>query len=196
MSFRLAGLPACAPRSGNAFSRWLGRAVFRLGGWTMAGDFPDERRLVIIIAPHSSGWDAVWGIVAKIALGVHIEFMAKAELFGGPLGWFLRRIGAVPVNRASPHGVVDQAVERVRSGDPIWFLLAPEGTRRRVEHWKTGFWHIARDAGVPVLCAYFHYPTRTIGIGPVMHMTSDLKGDMAKVREYYKPWMGKHRDTT
>jgi len=78
----------------------------------------------------------------------------------------------------------------------MWFVLAPEGTRKRVENWKSGFWHIARDANVPVVCAYFHYPTKTIGIGAVMHMTTNLKADMAMVRDYYRPWIGKHRGTT
>jgi 1-acyl-sn-glycerol-3-phosphate acyltransferase len=196
MSFRLAGLPAGAPRTGNAFTRWIGRTVLRLGGWTMAGDFPDERKLVILAAPHSSAWDAVWGLAAKIGLGIHIDFIGKQELFRGPLGWFLRRVGAIPVDRARAHGVVDAIVERFAQSETMWFVLAPEGTRKRVEHWKTGFWHIARDAGVPVVCAYFHYPERTIGIGPLMCMTGNLKADMAKVRAFYRPWMGKNRGTT
>jgi len=196
MSFQLAGTPPLTPRSGNAFTRWLGRTVLRLGGWTMAGAFPDEHKLVIIAAPHSSAWDAVWGIAAKLAMGLRIVFIGKQELFRGPLGWFLRRLGAVPVDRARAHGVVDQVVAQLDAAETMWFVLAPEGTRKRVEHWKTGFWHIARDAGVPVVCAYFHYPEKTIGIGPMMHMTADLKGDMARIREFYKPWVGKNRGTT
>jgi len=196
MSFRLAGLPPGAPRIGNAFTRWFGRTVLRLGGWTMEGDFPDLPKLVILAAPHSSGWDAVWGMAAKVAMGLRIVVIGKQELFRGPLGWLLRRLGAVPVDRARAHGVVDVVVERFEQSETMWFVLAPEGTRKRVERWKSGFWHIARDADVPVLCAYFHYPTRTIGIGPVMHMTGDLKGDMARVRAYYRPWIGKNRGTT
>ncbi len=184
------------PRTGNPFTRWLGSTVLRLGGWTMEGDFPDERKLVILAAPHSSAWDAVWGLAAKVAMGIRIVVIGKQELFRGPLGWLLRQFGAVPVDRAKAHGVVDSVVERFEQSDMMWFVLAPEGTRKRVERWKTGFWHVARDANVPVLCAYFHYPTKTIGIGPVLHMTADLKADMARVREYYKPWIGKNRGTT
>ncbi|HEY2344718.1 MAG TPA: 1-acyl-sn-glycerol-3-phosphate acyltransferase [Xanthomonadaceae bacterium] len=195
MSFRLASVPAWMPRTGNAFSRWFGRTVLRLGGWTMEGDFPDERKLVILAAPHSSAWDAVWGLAAKVAMGIRIVVIGKQELFRGPLGWLLRRFGAVPVDRAKAHGVVDEVVGRFEQSDMMWFVLAPEGTRKRVERWKTGFWHVARDANVPVLCAYFHYPTKTIGIGPVMHMTGDLKADMRRVREYYRPWVGKNRGT-
>jgi 1-acyl-sn-glycerol-3-phosphate acyltransferase len=195
MSFRLAGLPACAPRTGNRFTRWFGRSVLRLGGWTMAGDFPDARKMVILAAPHSSAWDAVWGLAAKVALGIRIVVIGKQELFRGPLGWLLRWFGAIPVDRAKAHGVVDMVAARFAESEAMWFVLAPEGTRRRVDHWKTGFWHIARDADVPVLCAYFHYPERTIGIGPLMRMSGNLKADMAMIREFYKPWVGKNRGT-
>lgn len=195
MSFRLAGLPDCALRSGNRFSRWIGRTVLRLGGWTMTGDFPDERKMVILVAPHSSAWDAVWGLAAKVALGLRIVVIGKQELFRWPLGWLLRRFGAIPVDRAKAHGVVEMVAERFAQAQTMWFILAPEGTRKRVEHWKTGFWHIACRADVPVLCAYFHYPDRTIGIGPLLRMSGNLKADMARIREIYRPWIGKNRGT-
>ena len=195
MAFRLAGLPACTPRTGNRFTRWIGRTVLRLGGWTMAGDFPDVAKMVILAAPHSSGWDAVWGLAAKVAMGIRIVVIGKQELFRGPLGWLLRRFGAIPVDRARAHGVVEMVAEQFAQSDTMWFVLAPEGTRKRVERWKTGFWHIALAADVPVVCAYFHYPERTIGIGPAMRMSGNLKTDMAMVREFYKPWIGKNRGT-
>lgn len=196
MTFRVAGVPTTVSRSGNAITRWIGRTILRLGGWTMAGDFPDLPKLMIIAAPHSSAWDAVWGLAAKLAMGAHIVFMGKQELFRGPIGWFLRRMGAIPVDRARAHGVVDAIVERFQRADHMWFVLAPEGTRKRVQNWKSGFWHVARDAGVPVLCVYFDYPQKTIGIGEVFETTSDMKSDMARIRAYYRPFVGKHRDTT
>ncbi|SDD66891.1 lysophospholipid acyltransferase family protein [Aquimonas voraii] len=188
-------LPDCAPRRGGAFTRWLARSALRLGGWRVRGEFPSEHRLMIIVAPHSSGWDAVWGLLVRIALGVDISFMAKAELFSGPIGWVLRRLGGFPVNRSSSAGVVEQVAERYRSRETLWVALAPEGTRRRVEHWKSGFWRIARAAEVPVLCVYFHYPEKVIGIGPLLRMTDSLDDDMARIREYYRPWIGKNRGT-
>lgn len=188
-------LPDCAPRRGGSFTRWLARGALRLGGWQMRGEFPSEHRLMIIVAPHSSGWDAIWGLLMKIALGVDIAFMAKAELFRGPIGWVLRRLGGFPVNRSSTAGVVEQVAERYRSRGTLWVALAPEGTRRRVEQWKSGFWRIARAAEVPVLCVYFHYPEKVIGIGPLLQMSESLDEDMARIREYYRPWMGKNRGT-
>ena len=136
---RVPAMPPQAPRDGNRFTRWLGRAILRAGGWTISGDWPDLPRLVVIAAPHSSGWDAVWGLAAKLAMGVDIAFIAKAELFRGPLGWLLRRFGGLPVNRSAPGGIVEQTADRIRRSERMWFVLAPEGTRRRVEHWKTGF---------------------------------------------------------
>lgn len=188
-------LPPCAPRFGNAFSRWVGRSVLRLCGWRVAGEFPDVPRMVLVIAPHSSFWDGILGIAGMLALGVRIEFMIKAELFRGPLGWFLRWVGGVPINRSRAHGAVQQAVARFKREGSTWILIAPEGTRRRVEHWKTGFWHIARAADVPVFCTYFHYPARTMGLGVLMQPTDDVDADMARLRQWYLPFVGKNRGT-
>lgn len=195
MGTRIPAPPPHAPRDGNAFTRWVGRSVLRLGGWTIAGDFPDRPKIVLIAAPHSSGWDAVWGLAVKLAMGVEIAFLAKAELFRGPLGWLLRGLGGIPVDRARAHGAVEQAVASIRAAERMWFVLAPEGTRKRVEHWKSGFWHIARAAGVPVFCAWFHYPDRTVGLGELFELTSDMDADMARIRAYYAPFVGKHRGT-
>ncbi|MFY2762676.1 lysophospholipid acyltransferase family protein [Arenimonas sp. MALMAid1274] len=193
---RVPVLPPNAPRNGTAFGRWIGRSVLRLGGWTITGDWPDLPRLVVIAAPHSSGWDAVWGLAAKLAMGVDITFIAKAELFRGPLGWLLRRFGGRPVDRSAPGGIVDQTAAQIREAPRMWFVLAPEGTRRRVEHWKTGFWKIARRAQVPVFCAWFHYPDRTIGLGPLLETSDDYDADMARIRALYRPYEGKNRGTT
>jgi 1-acyl-sn-glycerol-3-phosphate acyltransferase len=195
MALELAHVPAGAPRAGGAFARWLGRTVLRLGGWRVTGAFPDVPRAMIIAAPHSSMWDAVWGLAAKLAMGLHVEFMAKQEAFFWPLGAILRALGGFPVDRRAATGVVDQLIERVHSRDRLWMVIAPEGTRRRVERWKTGFWKIAMAANLPVVCVTFHYPDKTIGIGPTVTMSGDLERDMATLREFYRPFQGKHRGT-
>ena len=105
---RIPSMPPSAPRTGNRFTRWIGRSILRLGGWTIAGDWPDVPRMVVIAAPHSSGWDAVWGLAAKVALGVEITFIAKAELFWGPLGWLLRKFGGA--HGRPKRGFTDEAV--------------------------------------------------------------------------------------
>ncbi|NDK39732.1 acyltransferase [Pseudoxanthomonas gei] len=179
----------------NRFTRWLGRTALRLGGWRVVGPIPDLAKAVLIVAPHSSNWDGIWGMAAKIALGLQVRVLGKAQLFWWPLGPLLRRLGAIPVNRSSPKGTVEQAVAIIEKFDRIWFTLTPEGTRKRVEHWKTGFWKIARAADVPIVMAYFHYPEKTIGIGQVFLTSDSLEHDMARIREWYRPWQGRNRDT-
>ena len=190
-------LPPNAPRvRPNAFTRWLGRTVLRLGGWHMVGAFPDLPRVVLIAAPHSSNWDGIWGFAAKLALGVEIQVLGKDSLFRVPvLGAVLRHMGVIPVDRSAAHGVVEQAAAMIRRADKIWFALAPEGTRKPVERWKTGFWKIARAADVPVLPAYFHYPDKVIGIGPLFQPGDDMAADIARLRAWYRPWQGKHHGT-
>jgi 1-acyl-sn-glycerol-3-phosphate acyltransferase len=188
-------LPPSAPRKPGRFGRWLGRSILRLGGWRVRGEFPDRPQLVILAAPHSSGWDAVWGLAVKLALGIDVHFVGKAELFHGPLGWLLRTLGGIPVDRHAPHGVVGQMAARFATSPVFWLALAPEGTRRRVQRWRTGFWHIARAAGAPVVCAYFHYPEKVIGIGQVFELSDDMDADMARIHEFYRPWQGKLRGT-
>ena len=177
------------------FSRWLGRTILRLGGWRVTGTFPDIPRLVLIAAPHSSNWDGIWGMAAKMALGFDARILGKDSLFWWPLSVVLRRLGVIPLDRSKPQGVVEQSIELIRQSPQLWFALAPEGTRKPVQQWKAGFLNIAHAAGVPVLMAYFHYPDRTIGIGPLFHTTGDLPADMAAIRAWYRPWQGKNRGT-
>lgn len=190
-------LPPSVPRvKPNAFTRWLGRSVLRLGGWRVVGEFPDTARLVLIGAPHSSNWDGVWAFGAKMALGLDVRILGKDSLFRIPvLGFVLKRLGVMPVVRDVASGVVEQAVAVLRRSDRFWYGIAPEGTRRRVERWKTGFWKIAHGAGVPILPIYLHYPERTIGVGPLFWPSDDMAADMRALREWYRPWIGKRRGT-
>ena len=160
----------------------------------MAGEFPDVPRAVLIAAPHSSWWDGVWGLLLKVGVGANIHFMGKQELFSGPLGGLLRKLGGMPVDRAAAKGVVEQMVEQLQHRDQLWLGIAPEGTRKPVKRWRSGFWHIAHDAGVPIVTAWFNYPDKTIGIGPLFHTSDDMEADLARLRTYYEPFRGKHRN--
>ncbi|HEX7989963.1 MAG TPA: lysophospholipid acyltransferase family protein [Stenotrophomonas sp.] len=189
-------VPAAVPqRKGAAFSRWLGRSVLRLGGWHIRGPVPDLAKAVVIAAPHSSNWDGLWGLAAKMALGLEARILGKDKLFWWPLSLVLRRMGVVPLDRSSPQGTVGQAVAMIRDSEQIWYALAPEGTRKPVTEWKGGFLKIARMADVPIIPAYFHYPEKVIGFGPVFHTTGDDVADMAAVRQWYRQWMGRNRGT-
>lgn len=188
-------LSAHAPRSGgNAFSRAFGRAVLRLGGWRMVGNWPEVDKVVVIVAPHSSAWDAIWGIAAKVGMGLGLVFIGKKEAFWGPVGWLLRKFGGVPVDRSAPGGIVDQVATQIRQADRMWFVLAPEGTRRKVETWKTGFWKIARRADVPVFCVGFNYADKTIRLDQLVTLTDDMDADLKRIRALFSHYQGKHRN--
>lgn len=179
--------PRIPRRPPSRFGRWLGRTVLRLGGWRMVGAFPDVPRAVLIGAPHSSNWDGIWGFAAVLALGIDIKVLGKDTLFRVPvLGTVLRRLGVIPVDRSRPQGIVEQAIAMLHGAERMWFGIAPEGTRKPVERWKSGFWKIARGAGVPVVPAYFHYGDKTIGIGPVLPLSEDMQGDLERIRAWYR----------
>ena len=183
-------MPQFAQDGSSRFCAWL----LRRCGWSVRGTFPDVPRLVLIAAPHSSWWDGVWGLLVKVATGADISFMGKRELFRGPLGWLLRRLGGIPIERSAAHGVVEQMVAKFAASPKLWLGIAPEGTRKRVTKWRSGFWHIARDAGVPIFPIAFDYATHSIVLGPLFEPSADLEGDLAKLRAWYAPFHGKCRD--
>lgn len=189
----LSPLPPHVPQLRPSHWRRACAHVLAASGWGIGGELPDVPRLVLIAAPHTSWWDGVWGLLMKIALGIDIAFMAKRELFRGPLGWALRRLGGMPIERSAAHGVVDQMSERMRHSEKLWLGIAPEGTRRRVARWKTGFWQIAHATGVPILPVAFDYPSKTIVIGPLFTLSDDVDADIAALRAFYAPYRGKYR---
>ena len=189
-------LPPNAPRMPrNRFIESLGRAILRAFGWRMVGGFPDIPKAVVIAAPHSSNWDGLLGFGAKFGMGVKLSILGKDALIRIPLlGRILRWQGVIPVDRSAPHGVVGQAAQAIRDADRMWYAIAPEGTRRWVERWKPGFWHIARNAGVPVIPAYFDYANKVIGIGPPFQLSDDMHADIARIQRWYKPYKGRNHD--
>lgn len=173
--------------------RKIFRGIVRISGWRLEGELPDVPKAVLIAAPHSSWWDGFHGLLFKIALGADIHFMAKRELFRGPQGLLLQKLGGIPIERCVAHGVTAQMVARLRAREKLWLGIAPEGTRRRVAQWKAGFWYIARGAGVPIVPVYFDYLRRVIGVGPLFTTSADRDADVAALRAFYAPYRGKHR---
>jgi len=185
-------LPPAMPKLADTWRRRWCRGILRLAGWSLVGRFPDTPKLVLIAAPHSSWWDGIWGLLVKAAIGADVHFMGKQELFRGPLGALLVKLGGIPIDRGSAQGVVEQMTRRFAEHDTLWLGIAPEGTRRHVEKWKSGFWRIAHDAGVPVFPVAFHYPDKTIHLGPLFDTTDDMAADTARLRAWYAPFQGKH----
>lgn len=165
--------------------RWFGSFVLRILGWRAEGHFPDVPKLVVIAAPHSSNWDFVIGIALVMKLGIRVRFIGKAELFRPPLGWLLRWMGGVPVDRRQPGGVVDAIVALFQRSPALVLGIAPEGTRRAGAEWKTGFYRIALAAGVPVVPGFFDWSRKTVGLLPAMKPTGDAERDLATLRAQY-----------
>ena len=185
-------MPQLPSSFGARFCRW----VFRVCGWRFVGELPDVPKLVAIAAPHSSNWDVIWGLLFKIGWRLEITFIGKREAFFWPIGPILKHFGGIPINRQAAQGLVGEMARLFAAHDKLWLALAPEGTRKKVKKWKSGFLRIAREAGVPILPAYFHYPEKTIGVGPLFYPSGDIEADMTRIREFYAPWQGKNRGTT
>jgi len=180
------------PRRGNALTRIIARAILRLFGWRVDGTFPNLPRFVIIAAPHTSNWDFPVGVLAKYAIGIRVSFLGKDSLFRPPLGWLMRWLGGQPVDRTHPHGLVEQTAEAMRRAERFVLVIAPEGTRRRVARWKSGFYRVASTVGVPIVPGFFDYGTRTIGFGPPLWPSGDEDADLAALRAFYRDKQGRH----
>lgn len=180
------------PRRGNALTHAWGRAVFAAIGWRIEGIVPDMPHAVVIVAPHTAAWDLIVGLAAKTALGIDLRWLGKHTIFRPPLGMLLRWLGGTPVNRASPLGVVDQAIALFKQNERLFLGLSPEGTRRRVDAWKTGFHRIATGAGVPIVTVALDYRTRTVRIGSAYEPTGDADTDVAALRGRFTAAMGRY----
>jgi 1-acyl-sn-glycerol-3-phosphate acyltransferase len=188
-------IPPQAPLLNSRFWPWLMRSLLRLSGWRLLGQLPDVPKVIIIGAPHSSYWDGIWGLMMKIGLGININVMIKREVLDGPLGIILRPIGLIPINRSAALNVVGQMVERFQTHEKMWLGITPEGTRKKVQQWKSGFLRIANDAHVPIQPVFIDYPTKTFTLGPLVHASADPEADMAAIRALFRPYRGKHRNT-
>jgi len=187
-------LPAQAPSLPD--SRWkrLCRWAILRSGWRIVGELPNLPKLILIGAPHSSYWDGVWGLLMKSAIGLDLSVMIKREVLNGPFGPVVRRLGMIPIDRSAATNVVDQMVARFASHETMWLGITPEGTRKPVKQWKSGFLRIARASGVPIQPIFIDYPTKTFTIGPLVQATDDLDADMARIRALFVGYHGKHRD--
>ena len=165
----------------SVLAKWILRAF----GWRLVGELPKVKKYVIIVAPHTSNWDFFIFVMVKFAFRIKVVFIGKHTIFVGPFDWILRSLGGLPVNRDGAHNVVGQIVNEFENRNEMIFVLSPEGTRSYREHWKSGFYHIARKANVPVLTAFLDTNTKNLGWGPVFEMSDDKNADLKKIAEFY-----------
>lgn len=172
--------------------RRLARLALGLRGWRLSGEAPDLPRYVIIFGPHTCNWDFLLGMLAARGYGIRASWLGKSTIFRRPVAGALRRLGGIPVHRDRHDGIVAQAVEAFSGADSMVLGLTPEGTRRRTPGWKSGFYHIAAGAGVPIVLASMDRPSRRIAIGPAFAPSGDLRRDMEIVRAFYAGAQGIH----
>jgi 1-acyl-sn-glycerol-3-phosphate acyltransferase len=172
--------------------RWLARFFFLCTGWKAEGQRPAVDRYVVIAAPHTSNWDFIYTLALAFIFRINAQIMMKDAWFRGPVGPLFRWLGALPVDRTRSRNVVAQSVEAFQTATRMVLVVPPSGTRRRVQYWKTGFYHIAREAGVPIALGFLDYGRKVGGFGPLFHPTGDIERDMTAIGEFYRPISGKY----
>ncbi|WP_243304874.1 1-acyl-sn-glycerol-3-phosphate acyltransferase [Geothrix oryzisoli] len=166
--------------------RALGRAYLRLGGWRIEGAFPEELKFVTIVAPHTSNWDFVVGVAVVFALELRVSWLGKHSLFQTPLKRFFLWLGGIPVNRQVRHGVVDTCVKAFEGVPARLLALAPEGTRKGVSQWRSGFYAISTTAKVPLFPVGFDFRDHVIRLMPVFRPDGNLDLDLPRIQALFK----------
>ncbi|AGA79583.1 1-acyl-sn-glycerol-3-phosphate acyltransferase [Echinicola vietnamensis DSM 17526] len=176
----------------------LSRLVFWLTGWKVKGNFPEGLKKAVMVAiPHTSNWDLLYARAAFYILDVPVRFTIKKEVMMGPLGWFIRGLGGMSIDRKRIAGKRKQTyteamIELIKSSDELVMMVTPEGTRSYAKRWKTGFYHVADGAGVPIVIGFLDYKKKHAGIGPVIYPNGDLEGQMEEIKAFGRNVTGKY----
>ncbi len=175
--------------------RWLwqraAKHTLNLFGWSLVADLPPVQKYLLIGAHHTSNWDFPLVLLMMAALGLRLHWVGKDSLFKSPQGWLMRWLGGIPVERGAKKNFVGQIVDLYNERKEIVITIAPEGTRSPVDHWKTGFYHIAVGAKVPIALGYLDYGTKTCGVGGYFYPTGDIESDLKKLQHFYADKKGK-----
>ena len=169
----------------------LAKIILLIGGWRAVGNAPDIDKYILIAAPHTSNWDLLLLLCFGALFNIRVSWMGKHTLFKPPHGWFLKAVGGIPVDRRSKHDVVAQTVSLIEARDRVVIAIPPEGTRSRAEYWKSGFYHIAHAAKVPIVITFLDYASKQGGFGPVIDSSGSPTEVMDKMREFYKGISGR-----
>jgi 1-acyl-sn-glycerol-3-phosphate acyltransferase len=166
-------------------------ALFILG-WKTKGKMPDIKKFILVAAPHSSNWDFVYFLLIIFKFQIPVHWMAKESMFVWPFKGFLKRLGGIPINRSKRGNVVADMVDTIGQADRLIITIAPSGTREKVTQWKTGFYQIASQANIPIVCGFVDYKLKTGGIGPVILPTGDMDADMKTIKVFYTDKFGRY----
>ena len=180
----------------NTLLRGFSVAFLKLTGWKVEGSLPPQAtKSVFIAAPHTSNWDLPYTLMVAFALRLNPYWMGKHTIFKAPFGPLMRWLGGIAVNREQANNLVAASAQAIRDADgPLQLIVPPEGTRSKTRYWKTGFYHIARTADVPIIMAYMDYAAKRSGLGPLFEPTGDIEADMNAIKAFYAPFKGKNAD--
>jgi len=148
----------------------------------------------MIAAPHTTNWDLPITLALTFVFRIKVYWMGKDTIFRWPFGTLMKWLGGIPVDRSKTHNIVEQSVSAFQKNDHLVMIVPPEGTRKKVRYWKTGFYHIAHGAGVPIVLGYLDYARKTGGIGPVVWPSGDIDADMKIIQTFYAGITGKYPD--
>ena len=176
----------------SAFTRWFGRTLLKLMGWQVEGRFPDERRLVVAGAPHTSNWDFVIAMGVVMALDVKAHWLAKHSIFKFPFKQLFLALGGIPLDRSNTKGVAQQTADRILECDEIIVGIMPEGTRSKVDKWKSGFLRIARAAQCPVMLVSLDFQHKRAKLGDMIEPREDTEQQLVEIKEYFRQFRPRH----
>lgn len=174
-------------------AKLLSKLFFKITGWKLNGNLmPDQRRSVMVAAPHTSNWDFIYARAAFYLMDAPIRFTIKKEFMRFPFGGLLRSMGAIPIDRSKNTRMVDAMIRIFdETPDDICVMVTPEGTRKYQPRWRRGFYYVAQGAGVPIVLGYLDYAKKEAGIGPSIVPSGDIEADMEKIMAFYRTKTGK-----
>lgn len=174
--------------------RWAAIMTLKAGGWKAVGTLPTVDKYVGIAAPHTSNWDFIWTICIALKLRVKVFWMGKHTLFKGPAGPIMRWLGGIAIDRTKAGNTVEQSIAAFNENEKLVLIIPPEGTRSKARYWKTGFYHIANGAGVPIAMGFLDFSLKMGGFGPALIPTGDIEADMDLIKGFYSNVTGKYPD--
>ncbi|MDM1246374.1 MULTISPECIES: lysophospholipid acyltransferase family protein [unclassified Acinetobacter] len=186
MTLHFPELPDQVPQRGTKKSRALFRKLYLAQGWRFEGEFPNLPKAVAIVSPHTSNFDGLYAFLAMLGIGLRVTIFGKDSLFKPPFDRIFKWIGVIPVQRDSPHGLTEQIIKVIQHTEKIWIAIAPEGTRNKAEKIKSGFYHIAVGAHIPIVMFALDYDHKVIRCLGVLHPSGDYEADLACIFQYYE----------
>ncbi len=172
--------------------KFLVKTILKLRGWQLNVNPPQEKKFILIAAPHTSNWDFPLALLCFWTLDLKIYWVAKIQMFRGPLHYLFTVLGGIPVDRNASSGFINQIAEKIKCADEMVIAIAPEGTRSKTKYWKSGFYHIASAAKIPICLGYIDYANKTLGFKQIMYPSGDIKTDMTIIADFYQKIKGKH----